>query len=269
MILWKAFRKFFSRNWEIRTSVIDAYATFFLLSNVKFLSVSFDLLVPVKVYQLSSFNGLNYTWRLYYDATIPYFGETHLPYAIIAIVTLFVFVLTPVVLLLLYPFQWFQKILNIFPFRWYILHTFMDSFYGCYKNGTEPGTRDCRWFASLFYILCFLSFLVGVFTLNVMYYIIGSMVLVLFAILMFNIRPFKKSHYTDINIIFILPLALWYIAVTGINIASIRKHEMIWIFYVFILTFNSPSPLYICYYLVLDIIINTEGLDLNVMRMHV
>ena len=90
-------------------------ATFFLLSNVKFLSASFDLLVPVKVYQLSSFNGLNYTWRLYYDATIPYFGETHLPYAILAIVTLLVFVLTPVVLLLLYPFQWFQKLLNHIP----------------------------------------------------------------------------------------------------------------------------------------------------------
>ena len=248
VILWKPFLKFFSlfhRNWEIRTSVIDAYATFFFLSNVKFLSSSFDLLVPVKVYQLSSFNGLNYTWRLYYDATIPYFGETHLPYAILAIVTLFFFVLTPVVLLLLYPFRWFQKLLNIFPFRWYILHTFMDSFYGYYKNGMEPGTRDCRWFASLFYIVRILGFLVGVFTLNVVYYIIGSMVLVLFAILMFNIRPFKKSHYMDINLIFILLLALWYVAVTGINIASIRKHEMIWIFFVFSLTFLVLPLLYI------------------------
>ena len=248
VIMWKPFLTFFSlfrRNWEIRTSVIDAYATFFLLSNVKFLSVSFDLLVPVKVYQLSSFNGLNYTWQLYYDATIPYFGETHLPYAILAIVTLFVFVLTPVVLLLLYPFQWFQKLLNIFPFRWYILHTFMDSFNGCYKNGTEPGTRDCRWFASLFYILLILGFLIGLFTLNSMYYIIGSMGLVLFAILMINIRPFKKSHYTDINVIFILLLALWYVAVTGIDIASIREHEMIWIFYVLVIIFVVLPLLYI------------------------
>ena len=130
----------------------------------------------------------------------------------------------------------------------------MDSFYGCYKNGTEPGTRDCRWFVSLFYIVRILGFLIALFTLNSMYYIVGSMGLVLFAILMINIRPFKKSHYTDINVIFILLLALWYVAVTGIDIASIRKHEMIWIFYV--LCYNlcsSPSPLYICYCLVLDI----------------
>ena len=244
--MWKPFLTFFSlfrRNWEIRTSVIDAYATFFLLSNVKILSVSFDLLVPVKVYQLSSFNGLNYTWRLYYDATIPYFGKTHLPYAILAIVTLFVFVLTPVVLLLLYPFRWFQKLLNLFPFRWYILHTFMDSFHGCYKNGTEPGTLDCRWFASLFYILRILLFLIGLFTLNTMFFIFGSMCLVLFAILMLNIRPFKTdfSHYTEINVIFILLLTSWSLTATGINI---QKHERI-LFYVLGTIFGVLPLLYI------------------------
>ena len=101
VILWKPFQIIFGlfcRNWEIRTSVIDAYATFYLLSNVKFLSVSLDLLAPVKVYQLSSSKDLNYTWQLYFNATIPYFSETHLPYVILAIVILFVFVLIPVVL---------------------------------------------------------------------------------------------------------------------------------------------------------------------------
>ena len=242
VILWKPFLTFFGlfrRNWEIRTSVIDAYATFFLLSNVKFLSASFDLLIPVKILQLSSSKGFHHNWRLFYDATVPYFGETHLPYAILAIVTLFVFVLTPVVLLLLYPFRWFQKLLNVFPFRWYILHTFMDSFYGCYKNGTELGTRDCRWFVSLFYIVRILGFLIGLFTLNAMYYIIGSVLLVLFAILMMNIRPFKSdlSHYTDINVIFILLLASWYVIVTGIDIASVKNHDMTWIFYLLTLAF--------------------------------
>ena len=250
VILWKPFLKVFSlfrRNWEIRNSVIDAYATFFLLSNVKFLSASFDLLVPVKVYQLSSSKGFHHSWRLYYDATVPYFGETHLPYAILAIVMLLVFVMAPVVLLLLYPFQWFQKLLNIFPFRWYILHTFMDSFYGCYKNGTEPGTRDCRWFASLFFIVRFVLCLVSLFTLSAMYYIIGSMCLVLFAILMINIHPFKTdfNHYTDINVIFILLLASWSATVTGIDIASVEKHDMTWIFYVLTTIFGFLPLLYV------------------------
>ena len=250
VILWKPFLTFFSlfrRNWEIRTSLIDAYATFFFLSNVKFLSASFDLLVPVRVFQLSSSKGFHHSWRLFYDATIPYFGETHLPYAILAIVTLLVFVLSPMVLLLLYPFQWFQKLLNIFPFHWYILHTFMDSFYGCYKNGTEPGTRDCRWFASLFYIVRLLVFLIGAFTLNAMYYIIDSMCLVLFAVLLLIVRPYKNdlSNYTDINVIFILLLASWYVTVTGIDIASVKNHDLLWIFYLLTVTFGILPLLYI------------------------
>lgn len=56
VVTWKPFRILFGlvrKNWEVRTSLIDAFATFFLLSNVKFQSVSFDLLVPVVVYHLS------------------------------------------------------------------------------------------------------------------------------------------------------------------------------------------------------------------------
>ena len=54
-ILWRPFHALFSlfrRNWDVRNSVIDAFATSFFLSNVKLLSASFDLLVPTPVYQL-------------------------------------------------------------------------------------------------------------------------------------------------------------------------------------------------------------------------
>ena len=247
LILWKPFLKVFSlfrRNWDIRTSVIDAYTTFFLLSNVKFLSVSFDLLIPVKVYQLSSTMGFHYSWRLFYDATVPYFGDTHLPYAILAIVTLFLFVLIPMVIIILYPFKWFQKLLNIFPFRWYILHTFMDSFHGCYKNGMEPGTHDCRWFASLFCIVRFLLFLIGLYTLNMMCNIFGLMCLILLAILMINIRPFK-ADFTDINAIFIILLALFFVTVIGINIVSVKMENMDMIFYAIAASFSILPLLYV------------------------
>ncbi len=52
VVIWKPFHTIlglFRRNWEIKTSLIDAFATFLLLSNVKFLSVSYDLLAPLKV----------------------------------------------------------------------------------------------------------------------------------------------------------------------------------------------------------------------------
>ena len=145
---------------ETRTSLIDAFCTFFLLSNTKLLSSCMDLLVPVTVYELNSTGHLRYSWRLYNNATIPYFGHQYLPYAILATGMLLLFVLLPVLLLTLYPFCWFQKLLNLLPVRWYILHTFVDSFQGCYKDGTEPGTRDYRWCASMFFIARYLLFLI-------------------------------------------------------------------------------------------------------------
>ena len=83
VFLWKPFKiifSFFKRNWNIRSSLIDSFATFFLLSNIKFLSVTFDLLAPVPIYKLLQ-SGYNQTWGLYSVGDIEYFGKEHLPYA--------------------------------------------------------------------------------------------------------------------------------------------------------------------------------------------
>ena len=119
VVMWSPFRRIFSLfcdKWDIRSSVIDSFATFFFLSNVKFLSVAYDLLIPVQVYQLPLSGNFTYSWRLYHNGTTDYFGSTHLPYAILAIVVLVVFVLLPVLILMLYPFRWFQKILKLMYF---------------------------------------------------------------------------------------------------------------------------------------------------------
>ena len=185
-IMWRPFRFLFSlfrRNWNIKTSVVDAYATFFLLSNFKFLSVSFDLLVPTQVYHLHG-DSYNYSWGLLYAGDMEYFGREHLPYAILAIVVLCVFVILPIAVLALYPFAFFQKFLNLFPVRWYILHTFIDSFLGCYKDGTEPGTRDCRWFTVVYFGIRYGAFVIYGATADGSFYPLCSILIVLGVILM-------------------------------------------------------------------------------------
>ena len=95
---WKPFKAIFGvfgRNLNMRTSLIDAFATFFFLSNSKILSASFDLLTPMKIHQINSTGHMTHSWRLYYDATVPYFGEAHLPYAILAVAFCALFVLLP------------------------------------------------------------------------------------------------------------------------------------------------------------------------------
>ena len=104
-IMWRPFQFLFSllkSNWDIRTSLIDSFATFFLLSYGKFLSVSIDLLVPTKVYHLHG-DHYNHTLGLFYAADTTYFGNEHLPYGILAIAVLCVFVILPTVLFALYP----------------------------------------------------------------------------------------------------------------------------------------------------------------------
>ncbi len=226
VILWRLFRRVISIDWDMKTSVIDSYATFFLLSNVKLMSACFDLLVPTHVYQLNiTSNTNNAELRLFYDASIVYNGPHHRPYFILAIGVLFVYGFLPVIILILYPFKWFQKILNVLPVRWYVLHTFVDSFQGFYKNGTEQGSRDCRWFASLFFIVRLSLMLVGAVTLSMSYFVFGAIILTIFILLIIVIQPFKedKGNYSTINATFIIILCLFYSSLLGDDRAVFKQ----------------------------------------------
>ena len=130
-----------------------------------------------------------------YNASLPYFEEEHLPYAVLAIAVLLFFVLLPTLFFILYPFSWFQKFLNLFPVHWHILHTFMDSFHGCYKDGTQPGIRDCRWYACMPFISHLLIFTIGMFTFDEVFFYYSAIVVVIFTIIIVNMEPFKDSHY--------------------------------------------------------------------------
>ena len=236
-IIWRPLRILFSlfrRNWDIRTSVIDAYATFFLLSYTKFLNTSFDLLAPTKVYHLNTYN-YTHTWALYYAGDVEYFGKEHLPYGTMAISVLCVFVILPTVTLALYPFAFFQKFLNLFPFRWHILHMFMDSFQGCYKNGTEPGTRDYRWFSAAYLVLRWVFFILYGFTLNPAFYPLCSLSAIFFIILLVILQPYKTSHrcYSKINIVLLAIFAGFCMGVSGFKIAVCWAHDYSQFFYAF------------------------------------
>ena len=204
-----------------RTTIIDAYATFFILSYNKFLSVSADLLIPVKVKTLTNDSV---RWALYNDATVDYFGREHLPYAILAIVLLSIFISTPTLLnLLVYPFRWFHKILNCLKFHSQILTTLMDSFQGCYKDGTEPGTRDRRWFVAVPLFGWIAAHIAYALTMDSTTAVLIACFVVVVIILTVAVQPYKIqfSHYLKIDVFFWGCLALFYILFQGAYYASI------------------------------------------------
>ena len=231
IILWNPFRAFFStfqRNWDIRTSTVDAFTTFLFLANMKCLGVCFDLLVPLKVYHFVTPElHVNYTWQLYYDASVPYFSAAHLPYAILAITMLLIFVITPTLVVIAYPIKMCQKCFIILPHRSQIfLHTFMDSFQGCYKDGTEHGTRDCRWFLSLLLMLQFILISMYAYFLDTVFYQSGAMALMITAIITIVADPFKNhlSHHSSIMAIFVLFIVALYACALGFNMAETKNN---------------------------------------------
>ena len=242
-ILWRPFRhisSLFRRNWNIRTSVIDAFGTFLLLSFLKFLSVSFDLLVFTKVYQLHP-TYHNVTIKLYYAPDYDYFGKEHLPYAILAIICLSIFSIFPVLLLILYPCSCFQKLLNRLPVRWFILHTLMDSFQGCFKDGTEPGTRDCRWMSSIYFLTGFFLFTAYTLSLTSISFSIATTTYIIIAFTFTVAQPYKRSvyHYNVINALFNSIAAITFTCLSGANISAFYLSSYIF-FHVAILLCFSP-----------------------------
>ena len=223
--LWKPFQKILTplkKSWNIRTSVIDSFATFILLSYVKFANVSFDLLVPTQIYQLGSNKS---TLGLFYSPSVAYFGHEHLPYALVAIAHLMLFVIAPTAMLILYPFQFFQKFLSLFPFNWHFLRAFVDAYQGCYKDGTDAGTLDCRWFASLALIIQLILLLIWSSTLSIIFFAYAIIALTIYLIALINIQPFKSApaSYPSTDTVFITLLSLCYVAAIERGVANTQS----------------------------------------------
>ena len=244
--------QFLKTKFEIRTSLVDAFSTFLLLTNVKLWSVSFDTLVPVQVHILSVSGKSSSTYRLYFDATVSYLGKQHLPYATLCLMLLLLFVILPALILALYPFRLFQKYMNRLPHQVLIfIHTYVDIFYGCYKDGTEPGSKDCRWFASLLFVLRFFLFILYGFTLNMMYFVFASIVLVVVVILLIIVEPFKKNtKHCVLTTSFLLYLAGLYLSILGTDIAGTKSKVFIPVYQKFLIIFGT-TPLFYATFLVL------------------
>ena len=201
------------RQWDMHTTLVDAFATFLLLSYVKFASVSLDLLMPTPLWKP---NGKQQWPAVQYAGTMEYFGREHLPYAVLAITILLLFTLFPILLLCLYPCRWFQQLLNRCHLQRQALNTFIDAFQGSFKNGTK-GSWDCRSFSSIFLITrVFTYVLFGV--SMIMQSISGIIAFLSTVILMLCLfQPYQNPLHNIMDSIFltvllVLTTCMWRIA---------------------------------------------------------
>jgi hypothetical protein len=222
VMVWRPFRALlnnFHQSMDVRTSVIDSFSTFLVLSYIKILSISSDLLIPTQIYQLGSNKSM---FGLYYSPSIAYFGEEYLPYAVLAIFISIIFFCVPTAILLLYPFQFFQRFLSLFPFNWHYLRAFVDSFQGCFKDGTEPGTFDCRWLSAMHLLVRLLLFIIFALTSSMMFFVYAVIAIVAYLIVVINIQPYKKAvvRYPSTDSTFLILLSFSFISNIGRDITS-------------------------------------------------
>ena len=191
-------RRRWGRQWDPFASLVHTFAAFLLLSYSKILIVSLQLLSYTQLH-VPTGGTLDPRRRAYHDPSLEWFGEKHLPFALLAIFVLCIFVFLPALLLLLYPMRIFQKCLGCCGGRWLALHAFADVLQGCYKNGTN-GTRDCRYFAGLYLVLRIVLLLSMYNGLIFGFY--GEMVsivcLVIASSLFLLFHPYKNSFWLNI-----------------------------------------------------------------------
>ena len=218
--LWKPFSccvKRVRNNWDLRASVIDAFATFLLLSYTKFCLLTSYLLVPVWAFDSEGKRVGDY--RLFFDLSVIYMGNEHKPFFILALLVLIFVILPPPIFLLLYPTKIFQKLLNMLRIQGTALRMCMETFQGCYKDGVSFGTRDCRYFASLYFIFRILAFNSLVLSYDILIQRLLQIILTAVFILLFSlVRPYKDDFYNKLDS-FILTVLMVIIAIGTYNAA--------------------------------------------------
>ena len=207
--VWKPFRACLIRlrhSWQPKTSIIDAFATFLMLSYTKLTIISFFFLTPAPLYTPDG----NHTGEtlFYFDPQFHYFRSHHLPLALVAIIVLITFVLIPPVFLFLYPLQVFQRCLNRSGHPCHTLHTFADAFQGCFKNRTN-NNRDYRYFSGLYFVFRILILIVYIMELPPLTQLAIQQILCIFAILLFAlVKPYKEAFYNKVDLLFFTLLAI-------------------------------------------------------------
>ena len=223
VIIWRPFYwciRCIQKEWNIRASLIDVFATFLLLSNVKLLNVSFDLIsVPVTLWNVTGQSlPQKYT---HLNGSMEYRGKEHLPYFVLGVAVILVFNVLPILLLCLYPFRWFQKCLNCCSLSRPSLHIFMDAFQGCYK--TTP--RDYRRLSAICLIFRLTNFLLLFFTINPSYFTLLGMLSAFLSFSTMLVRPYKSETQTNFEGLMFLTLSvLAFLLSTSKEMVHINQH---------------------------------------------
>ena len=207
VLVWMPFRaclKKFRSSWQPRTSIIDAFAAFLMISYTRIAFITITLLTPAQEYYVyhDRRSEVPDGYVFYFDPQYRYFRGQHLLMGLLALVIGAVFVLAPPVFLVLYPTQVFQKCLNRCSSKcsWQPVHTFADAFQGCFKNRTN-NNRDYRYFSGLYLMLRIVILVVyAVEYLPFLQLLLQQIICILAVLLFALVKPYKEAFYNKVDL---------------------------------------------------------------------
>ena len=212
-LLNKVIFKHINVKWNSSRTVVDAFATFFLLSFSKITLILFLPLFPLKVDSLNNIDhSSSFTIHSFLNPRVDFISKEHLLFVVISI-AIFLFAVFPlVVLIALYPIEVFRTLLlkclpkqSIAP-----LNIFVEKFYSCYRDGLDGG-RDMRSLASLSFFILLFSYIIVWSGGTLLFFLLPT----LFggcSLFIANIQPYKKKTHAVIDSLLLANLALIYTA---------------------------------------------------------
>ncbi len=229
MLPVRLLRSKFGTTFDIKTSLIDVFSTFFLLSNMKLFNASYDLLAATWVYFLEPTGEISSSVRLYLNGSETFFGASHVPFGLLAITVIMIFHLVPSVCLFLYPFRITHKVLAFFSPRCLILlKTFIDPLHSLFTDGTERGTTDFRWFSGVLFASKFLMLIFYLLSFDVMYFVFALIAVGVLTMSITALQPFlEDTHHNSLTPSFLLYLSCVYLCLVAGDTSVIRSPQLV------------------------------------------
>ena len=214
VLAWKPFHKIFVRfknTWDPTSSIIHSFSTFMLLYTSKLLFVGSYTVYPTKFYYLKPLSYIEMTdHREYFDFSNKVHSKHYVLYVSCSLIFLAVFFVCPTLLLCLYPLKIFRRCLHhCLPLKCQlILFTFIDTFQGHYKDGTND-TRDYRFFSAIHLILLCLIVIFRMYLRTNLYATLPAQFICIVGSLLFALfRPCKKKYANIIQSLLMAMTAL-------------------------------------------------------------
>lgn len=192
---------------DTKSTIIDVFATFFLLSFIKLNYTSLYILTFVTLEK----NGRPHKRVPGLEPTTEYFGKDHAPFAVIAIAVLIGPVLLPVIVLGCYPIKAFRSLLEkckVSGNSRAALNLFVEKFHCCYRDGLNGG-KDMRSFVFLPFFLRMSVIFGAMFQSFMSFWLFHFVLYGASSLLIAIIQPYKQAYMNIIDAIILAVLSLF------------------------------------------------------------